>query len=443
MLGRNGQYLDPRWSLDPHNREVVLAALAKLFVKGRKGAVSHHDAVAFIEQIFADLDWPDSAVDTLESFRAMKILRIDNEVVQFQQTSFLHLFAAKAAISDEKFLLEILHDPLYFAPIVRHYAALVRSGTNVVASMAQMLSTWHIADPSSPVYGDMQEAEAPADRPDIQEDETDTSDDQIEDDEDAKDISDYDDSDDADAVPFPLTDPTTWSRTNRLAWTLDLTSRVVRDSDQITDRDLKESVLSEVLVGWGYLLELFVADAVFVDPAHSIAQQMVDAGDLKEARKEEMGERLSLLLPAFAVMGGIASCLSSRKLLRAFQRVAEDGTFVDSPYGRAMAPLFSYQLQETGWAKPFLAAASTGSREWIVVEFLHLVARISFERQALSPQDEDDLLEFLKLSGSNRFAFAGDAERRRWVASFEQRVIRKRKLLKRERLPRGARALEA
>ncbi len=36
LLGRNGQFLDPRWLLDPQNREVVLAELAKELVRDRK-----------------------------------------------------------------------------------------------------------------------------------------------------------------------------------------------------------------------------------------------------------------------------------------------------------------------------------------------------------------------------------------------------------------------
>jgi len=444
MLGRNGQYLDPRWSLDPQNREVVLASLAKLFVKERKGAVTHHNAVEFIERIFRDLDWPDGAYDTLESFRAMKLIRISNDVVQFQQSSYLHLFAAKAAIGDEQFLQEMLQDPLYFAPILRHYAALVRNSEVVVNRMSELLSDWTLEPARSPIFTDVQAREAPADvqeepakpaelEQDYEKDETpQVSEPELRDE--------YDYSDDADRVPFPLSDPSTWDRASRLSWTLDLASRVVRDSDQITDRDLKSNILALVLDRWGLLLELFVLDGRYEQAAHGVASRMIDNRDLKESRREAMVDRLRLLLPSFIVIGGISATLSSRKLLRAFERL-DDASDLTS-YGSPMAGLLAFELQEKGWVQRLAQTQDDNARTWLRVEFLHLLGRLSYVNASLSPEDEPLLLEFLAETGALRFSFESDAARRRWMGRYEQRLTRERNFNKKNRLPRGAKAIE-
>ncbi len=86
-------------------------------------------------------------MDTLDSFRAMRLLRIHNDVVQFQQTSYLHLFAAKAAISDPAFLSEIFKGSDLFRADSCHYAALVRNSEQVVLSMTGLLQAWTIDEP--------------------------------------------------------------------------------------------------------------------------------------------------------------------------------------------------------------------------------------------------------------------------------------------------------
>lgn len=110
LLGRNGHFLDPRWTLDPQNRETVLSDLAKLMVMETTGSLSREEVTHSFEVSFQEMDWDEDTWATLDAFAKMRILRVSNGVVSFQQTSYLHLFAAKAAISDSVFLEKLLDE---------------------------------------------------------------------------------------------------------------------------------------------------------------------------------------------------------------------------------------------------------------------------------------------------------------------------------------------
>ena len=450
LLGRNGSaFLDARYALDPQNRQVVLAALAKLFVRQRKGALAQDDAVKCIREYFTSVSWKEDPIRTLETFREIRVLRVTNGVVQFQQSSYLHLFAAKAAIDDSEFLEELLADSVFYAPIIRHYAALLRSDSRVVEHVGGLLQALPTSAPFGRIFGKFEQTQAPEDLgglfqgpvPDEDIDDTDEADPIVGSDTEA--IEEYDYSDDADMVPFPLEDLSKLSPTLRRIRAVDLASRVLRDSDQLANLDLKLRVLKQVLLHWGVSLDSLEKDGVFEEPARSMVDSLVEQGDVREHKAEEMTSRIAMFIPSFVIFSGLSACLTSRKLLLLHDDLINDEAFRQDDYGMAMAAMFAFDIQEKNWTKMLPDLIATHGHRWIVSEFLGMLATITFRTSELTSYDEENLKLFLRERVAKRYTFDSEQDKKTRIAKYEQDLTRDRVLNRKRRLPQGSSVMES
>lgn len=446
LLGRSGPFLDPRRDLDPLNREVVLSELAKRFVRQRRGAVTESEAISYISTYFISRDWSESATATLETFRRMRLLRVENNTVQFQQTSYLHLFAAKAATRDSSFLNEMLRDPLYFAPIIRHFAALERNSELVVGEMHKLLAGWTLTEPSGSFFGPVRTREV-AEVPegaDIAPD-ADVSQDARPDDADGEaaadqsdslenadgaagrfDADDYDDSSDADRVPFPLDDPAQWPNQTRLLTALELSSRVLRDSDDLANLQAKSDLFALVVERWGFLAELLEGDHTFDDLAEELTDSFMKEGFLRGIDRDEFAEFFALSMTGFTLYRALLATLASRKLIKTYERVRDTEGVQADPYSAIMLALFSFSVRTPGWTKDLLALARTHGSRWSTSQFMTMVVRVTWEYDMLSESDAADVREFIKMSIQNRFVFPNERTRKIRLKEYEQKLLRQR-----------------
>ena len=63
----------------------------------------------------------------LQGLIARRIRLNQHGQIKFSQSSFLHLFAARRAVESRDFRIYLCEDPLFFPPIIQHYAALARN----------------------------------------------------------------------------------------------------------------------------------------------------------------------------------------------------------------------------------------------------------------------------------------------------------------------------
>jgi hypothetical protein len=445
LLGRSGPFLDPRFYLDPQNREKVLAELAKEFVRNKKGAISEGEAGDFVERFFASVDWKEDSHAALESFKSMRLLRIHNNVVQFQQTSYLHLFAAKAAMRDSDFLNSMLADPIYYSPIIRHYAALTRNSLPVMERMKELLQGWVPSDPVGRIYGNITREEA-RELIAISEEDNDALASSDENDdavplEPAPGVDTYDYSSDADHVPFPLDDPSTWPQSAQLNAAVDMASRVVRDSDEVADLDLKSDVFGLALSRWGFLAELTERESRFTEVADDLVKAFAETGSIAPKRMDHFRDMFELMLPSFLIYSGMNGALLSRKLRATFERYLKSVNLKEDPYSALAASLFAYDSKLQGWPRIISDALSDHEERWMAAEFISLLARVAYEFEELGPVDETDLRELIKHSYEVRHSFTDSRAKARNLGTFDQLLRRQRKLAAKSRLPKGQNAM--
>lgn len=434
LIGRSGPFLDPRRDLDPQNREVVLAQLAKYFVRRRRGALNESDVVGFIEEYFLSRDWTESAAAALESFRNMRLLRVQGTSVQFRQTSYLHLFAAKAAIRDEQFLAELLEDPLYFAPIIRHYAALVRDSIEVLAKVRDVLRSWEVAPSRGSFYGRIAKTAVESTPTDVDEEEPEDAVEPVEQgptpyadtDSEGREVDNYDASPDADRVPFPLQDPEEWTARSRLSVALELGSRVLRDSDDVPDLDLKGDVFRLVAQRWGYLGELLDEERVFEELAVDLADQFVASGLLTEERRAGFVESFSLSLTGFALYSGLLSTLTSRKLIRTYERVREDVGIREDPYSALILALFALTVKSDGWAVELSKLMEQHGERWSTLRFMKALIGYEWEYTDLTQSDQLAVKQFLKDAYDRRRIWPDERTRRINLKKHDQQLQKDR-----------------
>ena len=443
LLGNNG-HVDARVTLTAQNREKIISDVAKIFVRRRRGSLPYSEVIRHMESSFEELAWKEDAIQWLLSFTNARILRQVSGEVQFQQSSYLHLFAAKAAIADDEFRSEMFSDPLYFAPIIRHFAALLRNSKYAVTEMKALLESWQSHVGTGRAFGKIERRAAPPPKDDP-ETEEDSADNQVEPrqsgDSDEHPVdnekAEYDVSDDTDMVPFPLTDPTNLSPAMRLLNTVDLASRVVRDSDELQDRQLKVEVLGRVLSSWGVLIDLSETEEVFRPAVDSIMEHLLEEKVLEAEKAETIAGRINLFLPSFFVLAGMHSTLASRKLLITFESLMKDDGFRNQEFGPVSAAMFAFLLGDHNWSEHLPSLARTHGDRWIVTGMLASLARMTYEQQPLGSDDERRVLEFLRECEVQRWTFDSKNQRDSHLASFQQRMDKRRKLNKRRMLEPG------
>lgn len=445
LLGKNNR-IDARKTLTPQNREKIISNIAKLFVRRRKGSLPSSDVVKHMEESFGDLAWKEDAISWLGVFRNARVLRQVEGEIQFQQSSYLHLFAAKAAISDEKFRDEMFADPLYFAPIIRHYAALLRNSKYAVTQMSELLDEWQHHVTKGKAFGKLEKRKAP-ELNESKELEDQPADNQVEPEpQDAKESSidkksseleEYDLSDDTDTVPFPLTDQSNLSPATRLVNTVDLVSRIVRDSDELEDRDLKVVVLGKALSSWGMLIDELETEEVFKPAVDMLVNHLLEDKSFDEKKVDRLTARMNLYLPSFYVLAGMQATLVSRKLLITFETLMKEGDFREQEFGPVSAAMFAFLLGDQGWSEHLPELARTHGDRWVVTGMLASLARMAYIDQPLIYEDEQRVMEFLRECELRRWSFDSKAHQLQHMDGFQQGLTKKRKLNRRKMLESG------
>jgi hypothetical protein len=247
----------------------------------------------------------------------------------------------------------------------------------------------------------------------------------------------YDTSDDSDTAPFPLEDLTDLSDASLLSRQLTLASRVLRDSDELADRELKTSALFQVLRSWAVLIELFELEGQFGSVVELIVENDTRLKSMPEEKKQDIVGRANLLLPSIFAMGGMNASLASRKLLLTLDAVMARDDFYDSPFAPVGAAIYAILVHEEDWSAGLEKLLEEYGEKWIVSGFVSLMTQLAHKSETMSDSEERQVREFIIGAETRKRSFKSDAQRKGYISSLSQRIERTRALNRRERLNLG------
>ena len=441
LLGRGDPHDDARFALDSREKSDILASLAERFVRSRTGSLSEPEAIQCLIEYFSEVGWTEDPIEVLGNFRSRYILAVRNGQVRFTQSSYLHLFAAKRAIESPDFRETLYEDPLYFSPIIRHYAALTRNDADVLlrvehllvpidqastpktASFAEVsedvddISAKSIEDLMSQLSLSTRDNEQPEPRVEVHE----------------KSSSDWEDAldriEDADKDPFPLEDIEDAPAVVRVMAALTLVSNVLRDSELVKNLKLKERVLHRTLVIWGKFVELVGADEGYQRLASYLADELGKMLQMPDSRRAKFVEDFCDMAPVIMGLSGISATLSSRKLLRSLDACFSDKEFIGNAGTSVMGALMGFDMQEPGWTEYFLEVQRRHGRVKAVRVVLRRLAMMTYYETPLSEKDLAQLHEFLVSQYVQEIESGTPAERKRYEARISQELRKNRVIM--------------
>jgi hypothetical protein len=398
LLGRGDPHDDARFSLDAHERADILATFAEVLVRKRVGSLPESEVLEVLDDYFNDVDWNEDPMDVLGNLRARHLLAIRSGHIAFTQASYLHLFAAKRAMASQDFLDLLLRDPLYYAPIVGHYAALTRDDQKTLETVEKLLwgdleeptDSISFANDAVALADSVEELVARLNIPDH------LTQDPDENGRDADGGVDWlDQMDDSDTAPFPLDRPEDAPPATRVIKVLTTVSNVLRDSELVRDSALKQRVLQRALFVWGRFVVLLENDEEHQAFVTLLVSRLAEDMGLSEKRKQSLLEVFREIGPLLTGFGGMSSTLASRKLSRSLNRCFGEESFQEDAPSLVMGALLALTIQDVGWASYFRIAGEKHRKVRVVRRALKGIALTAYYHQTLSPTDSEHLEAFL------------------------------------------------
>ncbi|AZZ41656.1 SIR2 family protein [Acidipropionibacterium jensenii] len=437
LLGRGDQSEDARWGMDLQNRELLLSLLAERMVNEDTAGLSESEVIRLFDEAISDLGWEvGSASRIMSDFETRRVLRIQGRHVAFSRSSYLFLFAAKRAQAEPEFLGVLLGRALYYSPTLKANAALSRNNKSLLSGVSPLVLLGDIEAAGVSPYEEI-ELTAPIDFDALDESPEESR-------ESSQELSGEDSNlghdngaseltpsflspDDSDRPPFPTRDPEDLPEPQRLMGVLDLVSMVLRDSDAVSDMDLKKKVLEDTLRSWGVLVRLLSSDQSFQEFTHDVFESLRFEESVSPSERADIIAKLVRVFPSVLSMGGVAYTLSSLKLLGAFRNLVASDRLNDDD-SRLGALLFCFTLGYDGWTSDFAQIIrSRGGNPWVMKEFfLPLLEDICVHDHEVDNQKRNELLRLCADLEIAARSFSSEREKNDYRGRYMQFVSKRR-----------------
>ena len=429
-----------RDELTLRNKRVVLVTLARKLVERKEDRAQQSDFIGWIEQLFAELNWPFDALGCLNDLLRRRVLGkgLDN-TIHFQRSAYLELMAGVAAQEDADFRQLVFDSPLELASIVRTYAAMSRSSAEVLRLMDSQLSRIVEDALSGSVFAGVRQRVASEALFSDRAESTGTTEVERTTERSALQEKRYYDVEDDRDVPAFLTARLEDLTPGRVAaLVIDLASRVLRDTDELRDQELKGNLLKKVLVGWVRFLDLYENDLRVHPEFDSTIRSLFfkQEREFDEDDVAKMKESVLKVAPSYLTFSGLSYCLAGPSLSPLLEQVDLAESAV-SEYSAIMRTLALYASGSLGWVKSLSALSSRAKRSWFCASFLSSIARYAYIADGrLTEEHRDAIREFLRESIDIRYTFPGGVMAKNKAMNAFEDDLRKALLREKGRGPR-------
>lgn len=399
-------------SITLQNKEYMLQELAAKLILAKQEEIDKPSLLAWLYEEIEQVGWSIDPEKLVNDLVYRRVLSESGGKIQFRRSVYFEFYVGKF-IKDSnsaKLKRELLTNPLRFSRFIRTYTALTRNDEEVLSAIRDLLKaslekvdkaeTYTFANPRKLVVDEPLFEDDPIDEVDSREGASELV---------------YDTREDSDVPPYLHLGSENVDDPERFSILVDLASRVLRDSDQIRNQELKKETLELVLASWTVFIAHFEQQMTWAEGFEEFVTKFTEQKSEDSESEESVRGFLLTVLPSVVAYGGIATCLASTsliKLISSLEVTIKDGTSYiplmqvialessGSPSWPQLLPLLGEELLNTRFASTFLL----GLAEYTLVS-----------SRSLKPQDENLLWDFLKKILDVRYRFNSHAER---VVSF-------------------------
>ncbi|NII52079.1 SIR2 family protein [Frigoribacterium endophyticum] len=426
----------PRMSL--RNKRVVIEYLARKLVEAREDKAPYGEVAGWVAELFDEVGWSYEVDVVLEDLKQRRVLSTGpGNTIRFQRSIYLELLAGIAAKGNEEFKKLIFSSPLELASIVRMYAAMARSDTDVLDVVERELDRISVQRPTGSILSSVRKRDAPEsllrepvpleadDQPAPLEDVVDRAPEQT---------VYYDRSDDSDRPTFLAARIEDLPPARVAMLVVDLASRVLRDSDEIRDQAHKQRYLGRLLEAWVMFLELYQAELTALPKLDEAVRPIFDKLDLPDKEFVPFMHSLLRVVPSYITYSGLSYCLSSPTLDRLLTQFSAESV----PLGEWAALLRTLTLYSGGsiaWVDSLDELSETAVRSWFSASFLAGLARYAYVTDdRLHEEQRAKIRQYLRRVIGARYSFSSVSQRNSAMNNFEADLRSAR--LREERRPR-------
>ncbi|MFC8523937.1 SIR2 family protein [Pseudarthrobacter sp. NPDC057230] len=433
----------PSMGMTLRNKRLVLETLARKFVEEREDKAPRSKIQEWLEAQFEELGWDYDVSRCIDDLVRRRVLtRFVDNTIGFQRSAYLELMAGLAARDDEDFRRMVFSSPLQLASIVRTYAAMTRNDKSVLELVENEIARISITplggnvfasvrriDAQKELFGDRGETEAEGAHGEEPSTETAVEREGIA-------GSYYDDSDDSDTPAFMTARLEDLSQSRVAMLVVDLALRVLRDSDEVRDQDLKKRILRKLLVAWVSFTDLYEQELSQLPDLDEVVSTFIKDEDADPEKIEGLKNFLTRLLPVLLTDSGIRYCLSGPSLVT---RLAEL-ELPEGPHGdhaSIIRTLALYASENRKWIGTLKLINDRALKTFFCAAFFAGIARYAYVVDAtLSDEDRDEIRSFLRRVIAVRYNFKGVDHRSKVLNDFEA-SLRRQRLQEGRRRPRA------
>lgn len=411
----------------------ALEVVARKFVEQKEDHAALDLVAAWMQETFVSLGWSYSVGRCIEDLKQRRILSDGPDGrIRFQRSAYLELMAGIAAREDSAFRSLVFEAPIQLASIVRSYAAMARNDEDVLRLVESEIARIQIGPLKGLAFSRVKRIEA---REDLFTDRSEPAS-EVGADETAVEPelsversgmtgSYYDDTPDIDSPAFLTAHLDELSAARVAMLVVDLASRVLRDSDEVPNQELKAQVLHKLLRSWVAFADIYEVELSESENLEEVARAVMSANseEPSDAEVKDFTDFMIKVMPIIVADSGISYCLASPTLISrlvAAEFTDEDGFEVGLVRTVALIRSGGHQ-----WVASLSSLSDDAVRSFFCATFLAALARYEYLTDAtLSDDDRGVIRAFLRRVIGARYNFRDIAHRQNAMNEFESKLAR-------------------